>query len=106
MFKISNTKNIESIPLAKLIVIIGMIIVMGGFVKMDFLVNLGKTNISTGITTISFQSALYDPLTTGIMPAIFWIYYLSVNTFYLLAGLTVTAIGIKYTLLQEQAEKK
>ncbi|MFX1419658.1 MAG: hypothetical protein ACFE9N_12120 [Promethearchaeota archaeon] len=105
MFKISNNKNIESIPLAKLIVIIGMIIVMGGFVKMDFLVNLGKTNISTGITTISFQSALYDPLTTGIMPAIFWIYYLSVNTFYLLAGLTVTAIGIKYTLLQEQEKK-
>jgi len=106
MFKISFKKNIESLPLAKLLVVIGMIIVLGGFVKMDFLVLLGKTNITTMFTTISFQSALYDPSTTALMAAIFWIFFISANCFYIIAGLMVTAIGIKYTLFQEQAEKK
>lgn len=106
IFKLSSSKNIESIPLAKYIVVIGMVIVLGGFVKMDFLVLLGKTNITTIFTNISFQSALFDPSITAIIPAIFWIYFLSVNTAYLLIGLTVTAVGIKWTLLQEKTEEK
>lgn len=83
-----------------------MIIVMGGFVKMDFLVILGKSYITTTFTTITFQSALFDPFTTGLIPALFWTYFLSINTAYLLIGLTVTAVGIKWTLLQEQIEKE
>ncbi|MFX1308809.1 MAG: hypothetical protein ACFE8C_03855 [Promethearchaeota archaeon] len=106
VFKLSSNNNIESIPLAKYIVVIGMIIVMGGFVKMDFLVILGKSYITTTFTTITFQSALFDPFTTGLIPALFWTYFLSINTAYLLIGLTVTAVGIKWTLLQEQIEKE
>ena len=106
IFKISSSKNIESIPLAKYIVVIGMVMVLGGFVKMDFLVLLGKTNITTAFTTISFQNALFDPSTTGIIPAIFWFYFISINCFLLIAGLIVTAVGIKWTLLQEKVEEK
>ena len=104
MFKLSRNKNIESIPLAKLIVVMGMIILLGGFVKMNYLVLLGKTKITTTFTTISFQTALYDPATTAIMPAIFWIYFISLNCFYLISALMISAVGIKWTLLQEQAE--
>jgi hypothetical protein len=106
LFKISRKNNIESIPLAKLIVVLGMIILLGGFVKMNYLVLLGKTRITTSFTIISFQTALYDPLTTAFMPAVFWIYFISLNCFYLLSGLMITAVGIKYTLLQEQAENE
>ncbi len=105
IFRLPLKNNIESKPLAKLLVVIGMVNLLAGFVKMDFLVLLGKTNITTTYTTISFQSALYDPTITAIIPAIFWIYFISVNTFFLISGLMVTAVGIKFTLFQEEAEK-
>lgn len=106
IFRLSSKNNVESNPLAKLLVVIGMINVLAGLVKMNFLVLLGKTNITTTFTTISFQSALYDPSTTGLLPAIFWIYFISVNCFYLITGLMITAVGIKYTLVLEEAQKK
>jgi hypothetical protein len=104
LFKLSSTKKIESGPLAKYIVVIGMVILLGGFVKMNYFVLLGKSTISTTYTTISFQNALYNTSITGIMPAIFWIYFMSVNCAIMITGLVVTAVGIKWTLLQE-AEK-
>ena len=105
MFKVGSKNDIESIPLAKFLVVIGMVFLLGGFVKMNYLVLLGKTKITSTITTISFQSALYDMNITPIMPAIFWVFFISINISILLAGLVITAVGIKYTLLQEQQEK-
>ncbi len=105
LFRISLKNNIESIPLAKFIVVIGMVILLGAFIKMNYLVLLGKTAITTPFTTIHFQTALYDMDITSIAPAIFWVFFMTVNTYYLLIGLTITAVGIKYTLQQEQAKK-
>jgi hypothetical protein len=106
IFKISSKKNIESIPLAKLIIIIGMVGLLAAFVKMDFLVLLGRTNITSIFTTIRFQSALFDPTITSFVAALFWIFFLSVNALYLLLGLSIAAVGIKWSLLQEEAEKQ
>jgi hypothetical protein len=106
IFKVSSRRNIESSPLAKLIIIIGMVSLIGAFVKMDFLVLLGKTNITTTFTTIQFQSALFSPYITGIIPALFWFFFISVNCFLLITGLCITAVGIKWSLLQEEAENK
>ncbi|MFX0020806.1 MAG: hypothetical protein ACFE9S_00650 [Candidatus Hermodarchaeota archaeon] len=106
MFRISSKKNIESTPLSKLIIIIGMVGLLAAFVKMDFFVLLGKTNITTQFTTIRFQSALYSPTITSYATALFWIFFQSVNTFFLILGLCITAVGIKWSLQQEEAEKK
>ncbi|MFX0003860.1 MAG: hypothetical protein ACFE9C_03210 [Candidatus Hodarchaeota archaeon] len=106
VFKVSSKKDIESRPLAKLNIIIGMVSLLGAIVKMDFLVLLGKTNIATTFTTISFQWALFSTSITGLMPAIFWIFFISVNCFFLLAGLCITAVGIKWSILQEEAPKE
>jgi len=105
MFRISLKHNIESIPLAKFIVIIGMVILLGAFIKMNYLVLLGKTEITTTFTIIKFQTALYDRVITSIIPAIIWVSFMTVNTCFLIIGLMITAVGIKYTLLQEQAKK-
>jgi hypothetical protein len=105
IYKLASNKNIESIPLAKYVVGTGMVIVLGAFVKMDFLVLLGHTNIRTTFTIISFQFALYDFSTTAITPAIFWIYFISLNCFWMISGLGITATGIKWTLQQEEARK-
>lgn len=95
-------KNIESKSLAKLMVVVGMIILLGAFVKMNYLVLLGKTKIASIYGSIRFQSALYDFDVTPIMPAVFWIFFVSVNCCYLITGLVVTTLGIKWTILIEQ----
>lgn len=102
MFKIISSKTIENWSLAKYMVIIGMVILLGGFVKMNFLVLLGKTDITTLSGSIRFQTALYNTTITPIMPAIFWIIYISINCYILIIGLCVTGVAIKWTLLQEE----
>ncbi|NVM36498.1 MAG: hypothetical protein HWN81_12955 [Candidatus Lokiarchaeota archaeon] len=105
MYKIILSKTIESWSLAKYIVIIGMVILLGGFVKMNFLVLLGKTKITTISDSIRFQTALYNPNVTPLIPALFWIIYIAINCYILIIGLCVTGVGIKWTLLQEEAKK-
>jgi len=95
-------ENIESEALAKFIIVMGMILLIGGFVKMNYLVLLGKTKISTISGSIRLQAALYDFDVTEFYPAVFWVLFISVNTYIIISGLVVTAVGIKYTLLLEQ----
>ncbi len=104
MYKIILSKTIESWPLAKYMVVLGMVILLGGFVKMNFLVLLGKINISTISGPIRFQTAIYSLTVTPIMVNFFWIIFISINCFILIAGLFVTGIAIKWSLLQEQTE--
>ncbi|MFX1302015.1 MAG: hypothetical protein ACFFBV_05940 [Promethearchaeota archaeon] len=105
MYKIASDKNIESNPLAKFLVVNGMVILLVGFVKMNYLVLLGKEKITTLSGSIPFQTALFDRNITPLMPGIFWTFFISVNCAILITGLAVTAVGIKWTLLKEQAEK-
>ena len=105
IFRTAKSSKIGSRSLAKLMVVIGMVVLIGAFVKMNFLVLMGKTDISTFYGPISFQSALYDFDITPIMPGVFWIYFISVNCALMFAGLVLTAIGIKWSLLIENPEK-
>jgi len=86
-------------------VAIGMVILMAGFVKMNFLVLMGKVTITpVDLTPIAFQTALYDLYITPLMAAIFWVFFISLNTYLLIAGLFITGFGVKWSLLLEEAE--
>lgn len=102
MYNVILSKKIESWPLAKYMVVLGMVILLGGFVKMNFLVLLGKINIST--ISESFQTAIYSLTYTPIMVNFLWTIFILINCSILIAGLCVTGIAIKWTLLQEQTE--
>lgn len=104
MYKIILSKTIESWPLAKYMVVLGMVILLGGFVKMNFLVLLGKINIDTISGPIRFQSAIYSLTYTPIMVNFLWIFFILINCSILIAGLCVTASAIKWTLIMEQTE--
>jgi len=104
MFKTAKSNKIKNNLLAKLMIVIGMVILLGALVKMNFIVLLGKTDISTLSGDISFQSALYDFDIIPILPAIFWIYFISATCCFMIAGLTITTLGIKWTLLIEKPE--
>jgi hypothetical protein len=85
-------------------IVLGMAILLGAFVKMNYLVLLGQTSLSTGGDPVSFQTALYRFDITPLMPAIFWIFFISVNCFLLITALIITAFGIKWTQRIEQSE--
>lgn len=104
IFRTAKSSKIGSKSLAKLMVVIGMVVLIGAIVKMNFLVLLGKTDITTFYGSISFQSALYDFDITPIMPGVFWIYFISVNCALMIAGLALSGIGIKWSLLIENPE--
>ncbi|MFX0082814.1 MAG: hypothetical protein ACFE94_13775 [Candidatus Hodarchaeota archaeon] len=105
IFRASKSTKIESKLLAKLIVVIGMVTLLGSFVKMNYIVLLGKTDISTLSGDISFQLALYDFEITSIFPAIFWIYFISATCCLMITALIITAIGVKWTLLIDKPEE-
>ncbi len=104
ILRTSKSEKIEDKLLAKLMVVIGMIIVLGAFVKMNYIVLLGKIKISTLHGKVAFQSALYDFNITPILPAIMWLYFISVTFFFMISGLITTALGIKWTLLVDRPE--
>ena len=106
IFKTAKKNTIESKSLAKLMIVLGMVILIGALVKMNYLVLLGKTPLffPPPVGTVTFQTALYHPDITTLIPAIFWAYFLSVNCFLMIISLIITAFGIKWTLLIEQSE--
>ncbi|MHA1916104.1 MAG: hypothetical protein ACW986_06490 [Promethearchaeota archaeon] len=101
-----KNNKIQSLSLAKLMVLLGMVILIGALVKLNYLVLLGRTKITTLLGPVSFQSAMYrfdiSPLSSGI----FWVYFIAANCSYLIAALVITATGIKWTTLMEQAKPK
>lgn len=106
IFKTVRSNKIGSKSLAKLMVVIGMVVLIGAFVKMNFLVLLGKTRISTLYGSMPFQTSLYDFDITAFTPAVFWIYFISVNCALMISGLVVTGVGIKSSLILENPESE
>jgi len=102
MLRFALNNKIESKSLAKYLVLLGMVILLGAFVKMDYLVLLGKTKIDTVLGSIPFQTALYDSTITPLIAAVFWVFFISVIICFLITGLIVATAGIKWTLLIER----
>jgi hypothetical protein len=104
MLRFALNNKIETKPLAKYLVVLGMVLLLGGFVKMDYLVLLGKTEIETALGSMPFQSALYDNNITPLASGVIWVFFISVIICFLITGLIVTTAGIKWTLLIEREE--
>jgi len=104
LYKISKSTKIKSRSLAKYMVVIGMVILIAGLIKLNYLVLLGKIKLTPISGTIKFQEALYDLYITPLMPGIFWVFFISADCCFMMGGLFVTGVGIKYTILQDNQE--
>ena len=103
LFYISRKKEFQELNLAKYILMIGLFLMIGGFFKVAFLTFLGKTKITTGTITISFQEAIYFPSITPLLGAIIWMYFIGVVCSFLISGVIFGAVGLKWILnLQEK----
>ncbi|MFX0047875.1 MAG: hypothetical protein ACFE8G_06850 [Candidatus Hermodarchaeota archaeon] len=102
IFKLANNKAIESERLAKHLLIIGLFLIIGGFIKTTFFVLLGNSTINTGISDKTLQYWLYLP--SNIIGNIMWIYFTVVVSCFLISGLIFGGIGLKWMLLIQEGK--
>jgi len=104
LYLVSRRKSLENMVLAKFVLLIGLFLIIGGFFKLTFIVFLGKTTITSGAISITFQEAIYDALITPLFGAIIWMYLIGVICSLLISGLIFGAVGLKWILkLQENS---
>jgi hypothetical protein len=106
IFKVAKKNIIESHTFAKFLLLIGLFLVIGGFIKTNFVVLLGNSYINMGITNIKFQHALYTPSITPVIGAIMWVYFTFVISCFLTSGLIFGGVGLRWMLLIQEKEEK
>ncbi len=104
IFRVATRNKIKDYILAKFLLLIGLFLIIGDFIKTNFILLLGNSTIKTGITTITLQDALYTPSITPIFGAIMWIYFTVVVSCFLISGLIFGGIGLKWMLLIQDEE--
>jgi len=105
IFKVVSNNTIGDKIFAKFLLLIGLFLIIGGFITMSFIVLLGESTINTGSTTIIFQEALLSPSITPVIGAIMWFYFPFVVSCFLISGLIFSGIGLKWLLLIEEKEE-
>ena len=103
IFKIAKDEMLDNRTLSKFIFIIGMVLLLGTFVKLEYIILLGKTELNVPLP-ISFQLALYDPTTTPFIGAVLWIFPIGVACGFLISGLIFGGVGLKWILLLENEQ--
>ena len=83
-----------------------MAFLIAAFIELNYIVLLGKSNLTPVSGTIDFQRAIYDLDITPLMPAVVWVFFISVSCCFLIGSLFITAVGIKWTLLQEEGDEQ
>ncbi len=104
IFNVANKNTLDDNILAKFLLLIGLFLIIGGFITMNFIFSLGHSTINTGTTTITFQNALYTPSITPAIGAIMWLYHTFVVDCFLVSGLIFGGIGLKWMLLIQEEE--
>ena len=108
IFRVAKKNKIENLTLAKFLLLIGLFLIIGGFIKTNFFVLLGNSNLNT-ITPITLPIGL-DPTLQNVINfqsligAIMWIYFTVVTSCFLISGLIFGGIGLKWMLLIQEEE--
>jgi len=100
-------KNLDGPVLAKYLTILGMFILVLSFIKLEYIVLLGKSELSFSMknTLPKFQALLFNNDLTPIPTACMWIFLTAVVCSHLMAGLVVAASGINWTLEYERQKE-
>jgi hypothetical protein len=105
IFRIARKSKMGSKSLSKLIIIMGMVILLGAFVKMNYFILLGKTRLATIHGALRLHTVMYH-YAILTLPTIIWVYFLSANCVFIISGLVITTVGIKWSLLIENSKSE
>ena len=105
--KLSMAQDLEVKTLTRYLSILGMLIMIMTFVKVEYHVLLDKTILTNinGSATLSFQTFLYNTSITPLLVAVMWIAIMGIACGYLLIGLFVAASGLKFQIEIEKREQ-
>ena len=104
IFNVANKNTLEDKILAKFLLLIGLFLIIGGFITMNFIVLLSNGTVDTGTTTDTFQNILLSPSITPVIGAIMWMYFIVPIYSFLISGLIFGGICLKWTLLIQEEE--
>ena len=104
IFNLAKKNTLDDKILAKFLLLIGLFLIIGGFITMNFIVLLGNSTINTGPPPITFRNALYTPSITPVIGAIMWWYFTDLVFCFLISGLIFGGIGLKWMLLIQEEE--
>jgi len=104
IFTVANKNTLDDKILAKFLLLIGLFLIIGGFITMNLIILLGNSTINTGITNISFQTALFTPSITSVIGASMWLYFTTFVSCFLISGCIFGGIGLKWTILIQEEE--
>ncbi len=94
---VAKKNTLDDKILAKFLLLIGLFLIIGGFITLSFLVLLGNSTIDSGITTVIFHNS-------SVIGGIMWSYFIFVVYCFLVSGLIFGGIGLKWTLLIQEEE--
>ncbi len=109
IFSVAKKGAIENLTLARFLLLIGLFLIIGGFIKTNFIVLLGNSFIDMGVPSPdTLQEALYNPSITPLFGLIMWFYFTVVVSCFLISGLIFGGIGLKWMLLiqEEKSSEK
>ena len=97
IFTVSKKNTLDDKILAKFLLLIGLFLIIGGFITLSFLVLLGNSTIDSGLTTVIFHNS-------SVIGGIMWSYFIFAVYCLLISGLIFGGIGLKWTLLIQEEE--
>ncbi|MFX0059881.1 MAG: hypothetical protein ACFE85_18860 [Candidatus Hodarchaeota archaeon] len=101
LFRSARKDRHDINTLSKFILVIGLFLLLGSFIKISYMILLANTKLNLG-SSIEFQQALYNPLITSFGGGAMWIFLYAVGFSYLISGLIFGGVGLKWILILEK----
>ena len=84
--------------------VLGLIILIGAFIKLEYLYLLQRQMVDINGTEELFQDVLIDPSITPFYVLILWNYLIAACCAYMIVGIVITAGGLNKGLKIEKGE--
>ena len=107
VFNAARKKKLKDFDLSRFWLVIGLFLILGGFIKMEFLVLLARSTIMGSIPDVEiFHDALFNITITPLIGPILWYFFSVFVCYFLISGLIFGGVGLKWYLdIQENQPK-
>jgi len=104
IFKAAKKNTIETYTFAKFLLLIGLFLVIGGFIKTNFVILLGNSKIIIPPTLPPIPTLQDTIYAQSLFGSIMWVYFTFVTSCFLISGLIFGGVGLKWILLIQEEE--
>ena len=104
LFNVAKKNKIENRSLAKFLLLIGLFLIIGGFINTSIITLLGNSiiNTTTPVLPDTLQNVIHYQ---SLLGSVMWYYFSIVVSCFFISGLIFGGIGLKWMLLIQEEEK-